>query len=296
MQPGNGKSEGRLTPNQMIRMNDQPVILRIRAPLVIFVLTMSLAFFIAGQTAQAVPHGGYAHPGILIQPEELKILIEKKDPLIRIIDVREKFKYLTGHLPGAVQVWRPDIEDKNHPIPGMMAPQTQIEDLMGRLGISQKNTIIIYSDLYDHARLWWVLAYYGFPLNRMRLLDGGFDAWEVKGYPVETEFPRLEKVGFSFPKNPKKVDSLLCSLPEVKEALKDSKKIVLDVRSKKEFTGEEAKAGAVKAGRIPGVTWIEWKETVVEEGPDKGYWKSAEEIKKIFSSKGMTPEKEIYIY
>jgi len=261
-----------------------------------FFLPLALILMAMSRTTQAVPNGGYAHPGILIQPEELKILIEKKDPLIRIIDVREKSKYLTGHLPGAVQVWRPDIEDKNHPIPGMMAPQGQIEDLMGRLGINQKNTIIIYSDLYDHARLWWVLAYYGFPLNQMKLLDGGVDAWKAKGYPVETEFPRSGKVGFFFPKNPKKVDSLLCSLPEVKEALKDSKKIVLDVRSKKEFIGEEAKAGAVKAGRIPRVTWIEWKETVVEEGPDKGYWKSAEEIKRIFSSKGITPEKEIYIY
>jgi thiosulfate/3-mercaptopyruvate sulfurtransferase len=248
------------------------------------------------QTTQAVPNGGYAHPEVLIQPEELKNLLEKNDPGIRIIDVREKIPYLSGHIPRAVQVWRPDIEDKNHPIPGMMAPQAQIEDLMGRLGISHKSTIIIYSDLYDHARLWWVLAYYSFPLKQMKLLDGGIDAWKAKGYPVETEFPRLEKVGFSFTKNPKKVDSLLCSLPEVKEALKDLKKIVLDVRTKKEYVGEEIKKGATRGGRIPGVTWIEWKETIVEGGLYKGYWKPAEEVRKIFSAKGFTPEKDIYLY
>jgi len=34
----------------------------------------------------------------------------------------------------------------------------------------------------------------------------------------------------------------------------------------------------------------------VEEGPYKGYWKSAEEIKKTFSAKGVTPEKDVYLY
>ena len=54
--------------------------------------------------------------------------------------------------------------------------------------------------------------------------------------------------------------------------------------------------GATKPGRIPGVTWIEWKDVLIEEGPYKGYWKPAEDIKKIFASKGVTPDKDIYIY
>ena len=251
---------------------------------------------VLSQTTQAVPNGGYAHPEILIQPEELKTLIEGKDPSIRIIDVRERLQYLLGHIPEAVQIWRPDIEDKAHPILGMMAPRAQIEDLMGRLGISQKNTIIIYSDLYDHARLWWVLAYYSFPLKQMKLLDGGIDAWKAKGFPLEMSSPNLEKTRFKLKGEIKARKPLLCTLPEVKSALKKSDRIVLDVRTKKEYAGEEIKKGATRGGRIPGVTWIEWKETILEEGPYRGYWKSAEEIRKIFSAKGVPPEKDIYIY
>jgi len=106
-----------------------------------FALALTLVLFLMGtsQTAQGVPNGGYAHPGIIIQPEELKVLIEKKDPGIRVIDVRQKLQYLTGHIPGAVQMWRPDIEDKNHPIPATMAPQSQMEALLGNLGISRRN-------------------------------------------------------------------------------------------------------------------------------------------------------------
>ncbi len=92
-----------------------------------------------------IPNWGYSRPELLIQPEELKTLIERKDRDIRVIDVREKIKYLAGHIPGAVNIWRPDIVDKDHPIPGMMAPPSQIEGLMGRLGIDNRHTLVIYS-------------------------------------------------------------------------------------------------------------------------------------------------------
>jgi thiosulfate/3-mercaptopyruvate sulfurtransferase len=260
------------------------------------VLTLALSLMSFTQTAQAVPNGGYAHTEMIIQPEELKVLVEKKDPNVRIIDVREKLEYLRGHIPGALQVWRPDIEDKNHPIPGMMAPQPQMEALLGNLGISEKNTLIIYSDLYDHARLWWILAYYGFPLKQMKLLDGGIDAWKAKGHPLEVIPGQVEKTRFKLQGETEGRKPLLCTLPEVKSALKRPGKVVLDVRTKKEYVGEEIKKGATQGGRIPGVTWIEWKEAILEEGRYKGYWKSAEEIKKIFSAKGVTPEKDVYLY
>jgi thiosulfate/3-mercaptopyruvate sulfurtransferase len=260
------------------------------------VLAFGLIFFNGVQTARAIPNGGYAHPEILIQPEELKVLMDKKDTNIRIIDVREKLKYLAGHVPGAVHIWRPDIVDKNHPIPGMMAPRDQIENLMGSLGIGDKNTLVIYSDGSDNGRLWWILAYYGFLLEQMRILDGGLEGWKAKAYPTEMMAPKADKSTFKLPEKGKERGPLLCSLPEVKSALKSPNRVVLDVRSEKEFLGEELKEGAVKPGRIPGVIWIEWTETLVGEGPYKSYWKSSEEIRGIFSAKGVTPEKEIFIY
>jgi len=255
-----------------------------------------LALVISGRTAHAIPNGGYAHPEVLIQPEELKALIDKKDPHIRMIDIREKLKYLAGHLPGAVHVWRPDIVDSSHPIPGMMAPKEQIETLLGNLGISEKDTIIINSDGSDNGRLWWILAYYGFPLHQLRILDGGLDGWKARGYPTEMLSPKTEKTIFRFSKEERFRKSLLCALPEVRSALRDRNKVVLDVRSRKEFLGEDLREGAVKLGRIPGVVWIEWTETLVDKGPFKNFWKSAEEIKRIYMAKGVTPEKDIFIY
>jgi thiosulfate/3-mercaptopyruvate sulfurtransferase len=130
----------------------------------------------------------------------------------------------------------------------------------------------------------------------MKLLDGGIDGWKAKAYPTEMPPPKVEKTVFKFPKESKGVRTMLCTLSDVKSALKRPDKVVLDVRSKEEFSGAESKKGAARSGRIPGVTWLEWKEVLVDAGPSKNYWKSSEEIKKLFSEKGITPDKDIYMY
>ncbi len=264
------------------------------------VLTLPLIsvfiLLISGQLALAIPNGGYTRPELLIQPEELKILTDRMESNVRIIDVREKVKYLAGHIPGAVHIWRPDIVDSNHPLPGMMAPKDQIEELMGRLGISDKHPLVIYSDGADHTRLWWILAYYGFPISQMKLLDGGLDGWKAKGYSTEMIPPQVIQTSFRLSGKSRSTESLLCDLPEVKDALKNPKKVVLDVRAQREYLGEEMLKEAIKPGRIPGVVWIEWREVLVKEGSNKGYWKSGEEIKKLFFNIGVTPDKDIYIY
>ena len=280
----------------MFRINDQPVKWKKGTLLAVFLLTLSLVFVMARQTAQAVPNGGYTHPEILIQPEELKALIEKKDPSIRIIDVREKLQYLAGHIPGAVQIWRPDLEDKMHVLPGMMAVQKQVEDLMGNLGINNKSMIVIYSDGPDNGRLWWVLAYYGFPIKQMKLLDGGIDGWKAKGYSTEIDPPKIEKTIFKLPKETKRVRTMLCTLSDVKSAFKKPDKVILDVRSKKEFLGEETKKGATRPGRIPGVTWIEWKEALLRKVLIKLLEIRGGDQERSFAAKGVTPDKDIYMY
>ncbi len=91
----------------------------------------------------------------------------------------------------------------------------------------------------------------------------------------------------------------LLAQPEDLKALidrKDSDIWIIDVRASKEYLGEETLAGAVRPGRIPGVKWIEWREVLIKDGPNKGYWKTAEEIRELFADLGVTPDKEIYIY
>jgi thiosulfate/3-mercaptopyruvate sulfurtransferase len=130
----------------------------------------------------------------------------------------------------------------------------------------------------------------------MKLLDGGLEGWKAKGYSTEIMPPQVSSTQFRLFGKTKSTEPLLCNLPEVREALKEPNKIVLDVRAREEFLGEKILSGATRAGRIPGVKWIEWKEVLIKEGPFKGYWRPSEEIKKLFANLGVTPDKEIYIY
>ena len=247
-------------------------------------LCLGLLLALPVAPALAVPQGGYAHPEILIQAEELKALIDGNDPHLRIIDVRHQAKYYLGHIPGAQQVWRPNLESKN-PGPGLMPAQAQLEALLGRLGVDKNDTLILYADHFDHTRLWLLLVYYGFPLERLKLLDGGLDAWKAKGYPTQLTAPRFKHTRYKLPGPPEK-PTLMASLDEIKGALQDPRKVMVDTRSQREYLGREFKEGATRPGHIPGAVWVDWKEADVPSGPFKGYWKAAEEIKKIQRGQG----------
>jgi thiosulfate/3-mercaptopyruvate sulfurtransferase len=244
--------------------------------------------------AKAVPQGGYAGPEILLQAEELKALMDRKDPNLRIIDFRHRAKYYLGHIPAAIQLWRPEITDRNQPWPGMPTPRAQMERLLGRLGIGPRNTLVIYSDQCDHTHLWWILAYYGFPLSQLKLLDGGLEAWKRKGYPTQLTSPRPQPTTFKFPAPGRKF--LLAGLDQVKAALSSPDSLVLDVRPRDLYLGERTKEGAARRGHIPGAVWIYWREARVKEGPDKGCWQSAPEIRRLYESRGVTPDRDLYLY
>lgn len=95
--------------------------------------------------------------------------------------------YLGGHIPGAVFVHldndlsAPDGPGR-HPLPD---PATFAATL-GRLGLSSEDEVVVYDDTAGTvaARMWWMLRSIGH--DRVRVLDGGFEAWERAELPVET--------------------------------------------------------------------------------------------------------------
>ena len=245
--------------------------------------------------AGGAPPGDAAPSRVLIKAEELKDLIDKKAPDLRIIDVRPQTKYYLGHIPGAIHLWRPETENRCQSFPGQPPAAKQLEALLGRLGIGSRDTLIIYSDQCDQTRLWWLLAYYGLPLNRMRLLDGGFEAWKAKDFPTQLTSPRFKPVSFRLPPE-SGVSTLLATLEQVKGARGGPNKVILDARPHSFFSGERTKEGAARPGRIPGAVSVSWEQNRVASGPFKGCWKSPGELRELYVSRGVTPDKDIYIY
>ncbi len=245
--------------------------------------------------ALAMPQGGYAHPEILIQAEELKALLDRQEPGLKVVDVRHKAKYYLGHIPGAVQVWRHRLQNRRGRFTGLALPAEQLEKLLGGLGISDRDTLVIYSDQFEHARLWWLLAYQGFPLSRMRLLDGGLEAWKARGYPVQLSPPPVTATSFKLPADGGR-PYLAADLEEVRRAAASQGKVIVDTRSKREFSGQMVQEGAARSGHIPGAVSVDWRENKVPQGPYRGYWKSAAELAGLYRAAGVSPEKEVYLY
>lgn len=86
----------------------------------------------------------------------------------------------------------------------------------------------------------------------------------------------------------------------VKQSVDARDKIVLvDVRSPKEFTGEilvppeYPTEHAQRGGHIPGAANIPWSQAVND---NDGTFKTADELKKIYESKGIDPKKEVIAY
>ncbi|MFN3649084.1 MAG: rhodanese-like domain-containing protein [Armatimonadota bacterium] len=228
--------------------------------------------------------GGWAHPELLVETSWLEHRLQ--DPTVRIVDMRSDEKYSAGHLPGAVRLSEGPLRDANDTADFLPSPEA-FAAMMGKAGIGADTHVVIYDDAGGRsaARLWFVLNAYGHP--KVSLVNGGWSKWTAEKRPTTVEAPRVAATTFK----PKKVPELVCAAPELLARRPDV--VVLDTRSADEFTGERLSGGAKKAGRIPNSVNVDWSENVT--GPHQVF-KSGPELKKLYESKGVTPDKEVVTY
>ena len=87
-------------------------------------------------------------------------------------------------------------------------------------------------------------------------------------------------------------------LPYVREAYRQTGKVLVDVRGPKEFTGEilappeYPTEHAQRGGHIPGAKNIPWAQAVNEDGT----FKAVDALKALYEPKGVTPDKEVIAY
>ncbi len=121
-----------------------------------------------------------------------------------------------------------------------------------RAGIGDGTTVVIYDDtdaLYA-ARVWWTLRAYG--LESVRILDGGFPAWEAEGRPVSRAvmdaMPGTSTSPASFtPRGPTRIH---LTTADVRGLLGAPDVTLLDARAPAEYRGFEG--NTKRLGHIPG--------------------------------------------
>lgn len=240
----------------------------------------------------------YAHPGVLVDTHWVEEnLRDSANVRIAEVDYDPKSNYELGHIPGAVLFdWKQDIND---PISRNVLTKQACEDLLRKAGVNDDTILILYGDFNNWfaAFALWVFKYYGY--KDVRLMNGGRKKWLIEDRTMSKDIPQYSRGNF----NASNADnSIRVFLNYVKESLDNVKKdraALVDVRGPKEFTGEilappeYPTEHAQRGGHIPGAKNIPWGQAVND---NDGTFKSAEELKKLYESKGITPEKEVIAY
>ncbi len=235
--------------------------------------------------------GGYAHPETLVST---KWAAEHTDhPGVRIVEVDvDTTAYEQGHIPGAVGWnWTTELCDT---LVRDIVPRAALEDLLGRSGIDNNTTIVLYGDNNNWFAAWafWQLKLYGH--EDVRIMDGGRKKWVAEGHELSTEPPPVQRRHYTA-KTPDA--SLRAFLPQVQTALASGGVALVDVRSPQEFTGEILAPPGLpetcqRGGHIPGAANIPWGKAC----NDDGTFKNAAELAALYQAHGVTSDKGVITY
>ncbi len=236
----------------------------------------------------------YANPNVLTDTEWVSKNISSKTIRIVEVDYDPENSYRQGHVQGASLIWwKRDIND---PVRRDIISKSQFEDLMSRNGIMPESEVVLYGDFNNWfaAFVFWIFKYYGH--KNIKLMNGGRKKWELEKKPYTKDEPQILKTRYdSLPPD----EGLRAYLFDVKRALDRHDTVLVDVRSPKEFTGEITAPPeypmehAQKGGHIPRANNIPWATAVNDTD---GTFKSVEELKKIYESKGVTSDKDVICY
>jgi len=194
-------------------------------------------------------------------------------------------EYLAGHIPGAVFFDINAVADNSIDLPHMLPGPDQFSAAAGALGISEKDTIVVYdgSGFYSAPRVWWTFSIFG--ACNVFILDGGLPAWKAEGRPTEAGEVKPPRRTF----NARMDTSAVAMLSDVQIALNDRSAQVVDARSAGRFAGSEPEPRAgLRSGHMPGARNVPSTEIV-----ENGRLASPEKIAAAFKKAGVDTDKPI---
>ena len=230
---------------------------------------------------------GYANPQLVLSPQELASLLEANpNGKPQLLDLRPPEAYADGHIPSAIHLdlWGVSLIDTD-PAP-LKAFMWMIEHVLAVHGVDAATPVVVYDEQSGvrAARAFWFLEHFGHP--SVRLLDGGFNAWLAAGLPVTRDAappPKSEWTGG-------RDERTLATWRDVKNAIGSRDAVIVDTRTDAEHEGSLVRAR--RGGAVPGAVHIEWTRNLGESGE----FKSAPELKKMYSDAGVTPDREVITY
>ena len=221
----------------------------------------------------------------------------KRNPIVW--DVRAADAYAKGHIPGAINIGDAARVLRDENTEDFIALE-RIEKLLGEAGLDPSREIIIYG-----SRGTWN-AYFG--LYTMQYFSGrnasvyhdGIEDWTSSGRTVSRDAAKLSSVALKLSVN----QAAVVSTKEVIARLNNRNVQIVDVRTPKEFSGEDIRA--IRGGHIPGALNIPYEQNWIDpETPLKlarkqvadnagMSLKPVEDLKKLYAA--LDPNKETIVY
>jgi thiosulfate/3-mercaptopyruvate sulfurtransferase len=232
---------------------------------------------------------GYANPAALVSTQW--VADHLNDPNVRLIEVDvDTAAYGTGHIPGAVGInWTTQLGD---PIRRDIPSKEAWARLLGESGVGPETRIIFYGDNNNWfaAFAYWVSKIYGH--HNAALMNGGRKKWELENRSFTTDAPQHRPTNYPVREPDLKYRAFLRDVLD-----RPPNTALVDVRSPAEFNGEViAPPGmtetAQRAGHVPGAQSIPWAQAANEDGT----FKSPEDLRQLYASKGVTPDKDVVAY
>jgi thiosulfate/3-mercaptopyruvate sulfurtransferase len=232
-----------------------------------------------------------AMPNVLVTTEW--VAEHAADSGVRVVEVDvDTTAYDQGHVPGAAGWnWTTDLCDT---LVRDIVPAAKLETLLGRTGIDNRTTIVLYGDNNNWFACWafWQLKIYGHA--DVRIMDGGRKKWLAEGRDLGTDRPSCAPATY---KATSPDLSIRAFLPDVQQAMQSHGASLVDVRSPQEFTGEILAPPGLpetcqRGGHVPGAKSIPWGKNC----NDDGTFKSAAELKKLYEAQGITGDTPVIAY
>jgi len=214
-------------------------------------------------------------------------------------DVRDADDYKAGHIAGAVNIGNAGnvLRDPNRED---WLPTPQIEATLGKAGMDLLNKeVIAYSrkaDVYAYFGL-NTLRYFGAPVAKV--YHGGIDDWQAAGKPVETTATVLPPVALKLTPKP----GVVVWNDEMIARAREGKAQILDVRTPREFSGDDVRA--IRGGHVPKAINIPYEQNWVDPAAaaklarkevktrDGMSLKPADDLRQLYAK--LDPDKEVVV-
>jgi thiosulfate/3-mercaptopyruvate sulfurtransferase len=206
----------------------------------------------------------------LVDAEWVAARLESKE--IVVVDPRRQMKYLSGHLPGAINVPMYQAFGAD----GKLLAPAALADFIGGAGLDDSTTPVLYDspEGQNAAMLAWILEYLG--RRDVRILDSYYENWQARGMEVRYRPVTAAATKFSARESP----AMRATLAEVRDGAGAK---LIDFRSHEEFSGEHA-IGDDAPGHIPGAINVVWRDLA---SPPERILAPAEKIAMLFAAAGI---------